>query len=189
MEPVIKQTKSRPGKIIPLILIGLGLVIIGLVSATLLIQKDPGDEYSVIPSAVNFPAPKLVFNDLKGNKVNISDYRDQIVMINNWATWCPPCKAEMPTLSNYYQAHADQGFILFGIEAGDPKEAVANFVETYGLTFPVLLDPNSKALSLFHTDSLPSSYVIDHDGNVILAWTGPISGEMLEKYLTPLLEQ
>jgi peroxiredoxin len=110
-------------------------------------------------------------------------------MINNWATWCPQCKAEMPTLVKYYEEHNEQGFVLLGINAGDPKDAVVKFVDEYNLSFPILLDPNNKALIAFHNDSLPSSYVIDRSGNVVLAWTGPISKAMLEKYVTPLLEQ
>ncbi|MFZ2096691.1 MAG: TlpA disulfide reductase family protein [Anaerolineales bacterium] len=141
------------------------------------------------PSSVNFPAPDLTLNDLDGRKVNLSDYRQNIVLINNWATWCPPCRAEMPTLVKYFNEHADQGFTLIGIEAGDPMENVKSFVDRYGISFPVLLDPNNKSLIAFQNDSLPSSYVIDQDGNVILAWTGPINRDMLEKYLTPLLEQ
>jgi cytochrome c biogenesis protein CcmG/thiol:disulfide interchange protein DsbE len=66
---------------------------------------------------------------------------------------------------------------------------VSSFVNQYKLTFPILIDPNEKALVAFKNDSLPSSYVIDRDGNVVLAWTGPISQDMLEKYLTPMLEQ
>jgi peroxiredoxin len=95
----------------------------------------------------------------------------------------------MPTLSKYFKAHKQQGFMLFGINAGDPKNDVTKFADEYQLKFPILLDPNTKALMLFRNDSLPSSYVIDHAGNVILAWTGPINLEMLEKYVTPLLEQ
>lgn len=189
MDKSLLTVKVHPGKIIPLAIIGIGLIMIGVVLAFYFINQSPPDSNTVIPAAVNFPAPELVLNDLSGGKVKISDYRDQIVMINNWATWCPPCKAEMPTLSKYYKNHKNQGFMLFGIEAGDPKDAVANFVETYKIAFPVLLDPNNKSLTLFHNDSLPSSYVIDHDGNVVLAWTGPISMDMLEKYVTPLLEQ
>jgi thiol-disulfide isomerase/thioredoxin len=121
--------------------------------------------------------------------ISISEYNQKIVMINNWATWCPPCKAEMPVLLKYYKEHRDQGFLLVGIEAGDPTKEVEKFVKDYDLTFPILLDPNNKSLIAFHNDNLPSSYVIDSKGTVILAWTGPISKAMLEKYITPLLEQ
>jgi cytochrome c biogenesis protein CcmG/thiol:disulfide interchange protein DsbE len=183
------RSGTKPSNLIPLIMIGMGLLVIAVVTAVVLLQQNPSENYSVVPSSVNFPAPELVLNDLSGGKVNISEYRDQIVMINNWATWCPPCKSEMPTLARYYQAHKEQGFILFGIEAGDPKDIVSHFVDENKITFPILLDPNNKSLTLFHNDSLPSSYVIGHDGNVILAWTGPINLDMLEKYVTPLLEQ
>jgi peroxiredoxin len=138
---------------------------------------------------VNFPAPEISLKDLNGRTINLSDYRQQIVLINNWATWCPPCREEMPTFLKYFNAHSKQGFMLLGIEAGDPVEEVASFVEEYRLTFPVLLDPDNQSLSAFNNNSLPSSYVIDHNGNVVLAWTGPINREMLEKYLTPLFEQ
>ncbi len=189
MEKQNIQHKFNKSQFIPLVLIGSGLIILGLLLVRVFTPINTPNEYSVVPSKVNFPAPELVLNDLNGNKVNIADYHQQIVMINNWATWCPPCKAEMPTLDGYYKAHSEQGFMLFGIDAGDPTKEVASFVEEYGLTFPILLDPNTKSLIDFHNDSLPSSYVIDHNGNVILAWTGPISQDMLEKYVTPLLEQ
>jgi peroxiredoxin len=185
------STKQRINlhQFIPLVLIGVGLIVIGLVAAKVLTSDNLSSDYSVVPSVVNFPAPDLTLNDLDSRKINLSDYRQQIVLINNWATWCPPCKDEMPVLVKYFKAHSEQGFMLIGIEAGDPAKDVANFVDEYGISFPVLLDPNNKSLIAFHNDSLPSSYVIDHDGNVILAWTGPINRAMLEKYLTPLLEQ
>ncbi len=162
---------------------------LGYFSARAFTTQASGVDVSVVPAQVSFPVPEIILNDLSGNKVDIADYRQQIVLINNWATWCPPCKAEMPTLAKYFKDHTDQGFTMFGIEAGDPREEVADFVQEYKVPFPVLIDPNNKSLILFHNDSLPSSYVVDHQGNVILAWTGPISRAMLEKYVTPLLEQ
>lgn len=182
-------TNNHKSQILPLILIGVGLIIIGLVAIKVIIGENISTNYSVVPAVVNFPAPELVLDDLTGQKVNISDYRENIVLINNWATWCPPCRAEMPTLVKYYQEHFGQGFTLIGIEAGDPVEEVTDFVNQYKISFPILLDPNNRSLVAFHNDNLPSSYVIDRKGNVILAWTGPINREMLEKYLTPLLEQ
>jgi len=189
MDLQAKKYKVNLHQFIPLVLIGVGLIILGLVITKVLTSGDFSTDYTVVPSTVNFPAPELTLNDLAGRKVNLSDYRQQIVLINNWATWCPPCKAEMPILIKYFKAHSDQGFMLIGIEAGDSAEDVESFVDKYGINFPVLLDPNDKSLIAFHNDSLPSSYVVDHNGSVILAWTGPINRAMLEKYLTPLLEQ
>ncbi len=189
MTSIAKKDRNSLLHLLPLLLIGLGLIAMGIVVASVLSSQKASDEYTVVPTRVNFPAPDLTLNNLAGEKITLSDYRQDIVLVNNWATWCPPCKAEMPTLLKYFRDHSDQGFMLIGIEAGDPKKDVADFVSEYKLTFPVLLDPNNKSLIAFHNDNLPSSYVIDRDGNVILAWTGPISSSMLEKYITPLLEQ
>ncbi len=180
-----------------LALIGTGLLVIGLVAAAMIINLNKrensaaasSNEYTVTPSEVNYPAPELTLNDINGNTVSISDHLGSVVLVNNWATWCPPCKAEMPTLQAYYTAHLPEGFTLLAIEAGDPLPDVIAFVESYQLTFPILIDPNNLALRAFSNDSLPSSYVLDRQGNVRLAWTGPISLEMLEKYVTPLLEE
>jgi cytochrome c biogenesis protein CcmG/thiol:disulfide interchange protein DsbE len=174
----------------PLIIIGAGLIVLGLVAIGIIANTGSvSSDYSVIPATVNFPAPELTLNNMTGERVSITDYRQQIVLINNWATWCPPCKAEMPTLSKYFQEHVDEGFALVGINAGDPADQVAKFVADNKLTFPILLDPNKKSLIGFHNENLPSSYVIDREGNVVLAWTGPINYAMLEKYVTPLLGQ
>jgi len=189
MEQQTKKRKLILNQFIPLVLIGVGLIVLGLVVTNVLTSGYHATDFSVVPSVVSFPAPDLSLDDLNGRKVSLTDYRQQIVLINNWATWCPPCKDEMPVLVKYFKAHSGQGFMLIGIEAGDPVKEVKSFVDEYGISFPVLLDPNNKSLIAFHNDSLPSSYVIDHTGNVILAWTGPINREMLEKYVTPLLEQ
>jgi peroxiredoxin len=185
-----KRQKINLGQIIPLIIVGVGLIVIGLVLPKIFSNNTSStEEYSVVPSAVNFPAPDLALNDTIGQPVSLADYHKKVVLVNNWATWCPPCKLEMPTLEKYYEEHVSQGFMLIGIEAGDTLSAVTSFVKEYKLTFPVLVDPNDDALVAFQNDSLPSSYVINPDGTVVLAWTGPISHAMLERYLTPLLEK
>ena len=176
-------------------LAGLGLLILGIVAGVLVLQargqSAAGSQElpSTVPAQVNFPAPELNLHDLAGNLVSLADYRGRVVLVNNWATWCPPCKAEMPTLQAYYEAHQNQGFVLVAIEAGEPADEVAQFTSDYGLTFLVWLDPKNAALDAFTNFTLPSSYVIDAQGTVRLAWTGPISRETLEKYLTPLLEE
>ena len=180
------------------IFVGAGLLILGVVAVLLLARPEqassspdnsaPSNEMSVVPASVNFPAPELSLSDLNGSQESLVDYKGQVVLVNNWATWCPPCKAEMPTLLAYYEEHKDEGFSLIAIEAGEPAEEVAEFVADYGLTFPVWLDPQNKALIAFQNQGLPNSYVIDRDGTVRLAWTGAISKSMLEKYVTPLLE-
>jgi len=173
---------------------GSGLILFGLVTALWLsgpdkkVDLEQNNVTTVIPAKVEFPAPELSLHDLDGRTVSLSDFKGKVTFVNNWATWCPPCKAEMPTLQAYYQAHKDQGFELIAIDAGDPPESVRAFTTQYGLTFRVWLDPHSEALSVFRNNALPSTYVIDRDGIVRLAWNGAADRSMLEKYITPLLE-
>jgi len=174
-------------------LIGLGLLGLG-VAALLTLPRSAASSPAaarplVVPARVDYAAPDLQLTDLDGNPVDLADYRGQVVLLNNWATWCPPCKAEMPTLQAYYEAHQGQGFVLIAVEAGEPADEVRAFVQEYGLTFPVWLDPQNLSLTRFRTDALPSSFVIDRDGRVRLAWTGAIERSTLEEYVTPLLEE
>jgi peroxiredoxin len=171
-----------------LILLGaLAWVLMSRVSATSSKSK-PGKDSWAFPVEVNFPAPELSLTDLQDNPVSLADFKGRVVLVNNWATWCPPCKAEMPTLQAYYEDHKDQGFEIVAIEAGEPVAEVAEFSKQYGLNFKVWPDSKQKALTAFRSFSLPNSYVIDEDGQVRLAWFGPINRKMLEEYVTPLLK-
>lgn len=145
------------------------------------------DQLIFPPVQLNAPAPDIRLTDLDGNPVALSDYRGKVVLVNNWATWCPPCRAEMPDLQAYYEAHADEGFVLIGIDAGDSPEEVRKFVNAMRLTYPIWLDMEMVAVSKFRNLSLPSSYLIDRDGIMRAMWMGAINQATLEKYVTPLL--
>jgi peroxiredoxin len=167
-----------------------GLLLIGFalfVMASSRARSNTESLSSVEPVAVNFAAPELSLENLNGQTESLADYRDQVALVNNWAIWCPPCKAEMPTLSDYYNEHKSKGFTIIAIEAGDSLEVVSPFVQSYQLEFPVWLDPSGSSLRAFGNGTLPNSYVIDRSGTVRYAWTGEISKAMLEKYVSPLL--
>ena len=175
-------------------LAGAGLILLALALVVLVRQPGNTDNTSEgglpssIPGQVNYPAPELGLTSVGGVPASLADYRGQVILVNNWATWCPPCRAEMPELEAYYQAHKNNDFTLIGVSAGDTQAQVENFVHKYGVTFPMWLDPTGKSLHAFQTDYLPSSFVIDSTGTVRLAWAGAISLESLEEYVTPLLE-
>ncbi len=138
---------------------------------------------------MNYPAPELQLENITGEEESLNEFLGQVVLVNNWATWCPPCKAEMPTLAGYFTSHVDDGFMVIAIEAGDPQDQVAKFAQDFNLPFKIWLDPDSKALNAFRNGSLPSSYVVDRNGVIRYAWTGEINREMLEKFVTPLLSE
>jgi len=187
-----RERRSR-GQLLAMALIGAGLLVLGVVALVILPKLDIStgvdSSISAVPAQVNYSAPSLALNDLRGEPVSLEDYRGTVVLVNNWATWCPPCKEEMPTLQAYFEDHRDQGFTIIAIEAGEPLAEIQAFVEDYGLTFPVWPDPGLKATAAFRNPGLPSSYVIDRQGNVRLAWAGAINRQMLEKHVTPFLEE
>jgi peroxiredoxin len=192
-----RQKNEQTGlKILSLVLVGAGLLVFGAVALVMLPKPNSIPESEVensgqgiTPARLNEPAPDLKLIDLKGRQVSLEDYRGKVVLVNNWATWCPPCRAEMPILETYYQEHKDEGFVLIGIEAGEPADEVEEFVENYGISFPIWLDPENKAITGFRNMALPSSYGINPDGKIVLAWTGAVTLDSLEEYLSPLLEE
>jgi peroxiredoxin len=191
------MTKRYPGRKKrrgnrPILSLGIGLLLVVAVLYFGLRDTENAplpQDFSTIPVEVNYPAPELELENVNGGFESLSDFRDQVVLVNNWATWCPPCKAELPTLVAFYNAHAEQGFTIIGIEAGEAAEAVAGFAREYRISYPVWLDPNNRALAAFRNQNLPNSYVIDRKGTVRLAWTGEINRDTLEKYVTPLIAE
>lgn len=182
-----KQKKQFP--VLPIV-IGSLLIIFAVMALTPPSEESSAaSQNSVVPMAVNYAAPELSLQNINGGTESLSDYRDNVVLVNNWATWCPPCKAEMPTLVAYHNEHTADGFSVIAVEAGEPLDVVTPFVESFEMNFPVWLDPEGKALNTFRNGTLPNSYVIDRTGTVRYAWTGEISMAMLEKYVTPLIEE
>jgi peroxiredoxin len=188
----IQPKNSGKAQSLFLLVIGLGLVL-AAVAAFLAIPKAQAEVQQVSsaakPVVVDYPAPEVRITDLTNTPVALSDFLGQVVLYNAWATWCPPCKEEMPTLEAYYEDHQQDGFVVVAIEDGEPVAEVADFVMSYGLTFPVWPDLKWVATTAFKTDVLPSSFVIDRTGRVRLAWTGPISRAALEKFVTPIINR
>ena len=188
-----KSNQTRNNNYLPIILVGAGLII--LIAAAVILrgaqanQQDSLDALILPPIEVDQPAPELTLSDLDGKEVSLSDFRGQVVLLNNWATWCPPCRLEMPEFQAYYDKYKDEGFEVLAVEAGQPEEEVRAFVEEQGLGFIILLDPENQSLVTFQHSSLPNSFVIDRRGHLRLAWLGAINGPTLEKYITPLLEE
>lgn len=184
------MTFTMPRKAIPFILFGFGLILIATSVYFILRDRTPQTDLSTVPAKVKFPAPELTLTDSQGVSRSLADYRGQVVLVNLWATWCPPCKEEMPTLQAFYDKYRESGFIIVAINDGDPKADVLQFVEDYELTFPVWLDPTYIATEqAFNTLNLPTSFVIDRSGTIQLTWVGGIDAETLETYVTPLITE
>ena len=132
--------------------------------------------------AVDFTLP-----DLDGTEVSLSQYRGDVVLINFWATWCPPCRAEIPEIEAAYRARNDEGFVVLGIAVEQSHALVAPFVELEGMTYPVLLDELSQVYSTYRVPGLPVSVVVDQDGVIQARHIGQMTGAQLDQYLAHVL--
>src|SRR5215211_5577450 len=114
------MTLALPRKIFPLLLLGLGAAMIVTSAYFILQDVPPRSDFATVPVKVNFSAPELTLMDTQGISRSLADYRGQVVLVNLWATWCPPCKEEMPALQSFYDKYRGKGFVVIGINDGDP---------------------------------------------------------------------
>jgi len=108
----------------------------------------------------------FTLTDLDGKPWNLKDLKGKVVLLNFWATWCPPCRKEMPDLEMLYRRFGAQGFIILGID-DEEAETVKPFIAQQGITYPVLLDPGRKVNTLFRIEGIPKTFVYDRDGKIV----------------------
>lgn len=132
-------------------------------------------------------APDFELKTVEGQSFKLSDLRGQVVMINFFTTWCPPCRAEMPALQEVYVALEPQGLVILAVNLGESGVAIRSFQEKLGLTFPIVVDKDDQVARRYDILPLPTSYFIDRDGIVRKKWTGAIRKEQLMAILKEIL--
>jgi len=137
----------------------------------------------------NHPAPDFTLQTLDGTTVTLSELKGQVALINIWATWCPPCRAEMPTIQATYEQYRDQGFTVLAVDLQEEPSRVAAFMERYQLTFPALLDVDGKVSSDYRAYALPSSFFVDRDGRIRAVYRGPVPRSVLDGAIEQLLQE
>lgn len=128
-------------------------------------------------------APNFELLDMEGNRVELSDYRGERVLINFWATWCPPCRAEMPHMQSFYEDFQAKGVVVLGINLTSTEKSadvVPPFAERFGLRFPILLDSEGDVMSMYHVRGYPTTYVLDSSGTVRETFIGAIDYETMK---------
>ncbi len=148
------------------------------------------------PAAAGDMAPAFAVQDVQGDTVRLADFAGQVILLNVWATWCPPCRREMPSMERLYRAHRGDGLRVVAVSVDEPaggrtmRELVAEFVDAYDLTFPVLLDPGGRSVELVYgTPGLPTTFLIDRDGRIRrrlvggAAWDQPPYSRMVQRLL------
>jgi len=123
----------------------------------------------------NLPAPDFTFPGLDGKMVRLSDYKGKVVLVNIWATWCPPCVDEMPSMEKLYQKLKGENFEILAVSIDEPGlKAVAPFMKKSNLTFPALIDSEGTIKTVYGITAIPESFIIDKQGFLIKKIVGPV---------------
>ncbi len=158
--------------------------VIGLLSF-----NKPASNSLVEPPRVGTKMINFSLQDLDGKTVKLSDYAGHPVLVNTWATWCPPCRAEMPDLNAFYQKHESEGFVVLAINAGETRDQADAFSKQLALTFPILLDPEEKLMDRLSIHDFPTSILVGPDGLVKSVHIGMYTQLQLEEEVLPYLKQ
>ncbi len=137
------------------------------------------------------PAPGLIANDLSGVPKTLADYRGQVVLLNFWASWCPPCLREMPSMERLREKMAGRPLTIVALDSAETADEVGDFVSRMNLGFPILLDPDGSNTKRWKVFALPTSFLLDAEGRVRYVLTGPTEwdeGEALEAVESLLAE-
>ncbi|MDD3519856.1 MAG: TlpA disulfide reductase family protein [Actinomycetota bacterium] len=132
----------------------------------------------------------FTLNNLSGEKISLSDFSEKIVVLNFWATWCPPCKAEIPDFVDLYDKYKDQGIAFLGISLDDDLNALKQFVFDNNINYPIVIDNQVANVSgKWGISAIPTTFFIDIDGKILDKWIGQIPKEELDSVLKGLLSR
>jgi peroxiredoxin len=168
-----------------ILVLGLGWIWLSIVPANATTSRQ-------IPAAqTGFLAPDFTLKTLDGQDITLSNLQGKVILINIWASWCPPCQAEMPAIERVYQTYKNKGFVVLSIDstAQDTLANVQIFVQNNKLSFPILLDESGSTTRLYRVQSLPTSFFIGSDGvirDVIVG--GPMAEALLISRVEKLLQ-
>jgi peroxiredoxin len=172
------------------------LIILTLTGVLVLLLLNRNRSYyesaEIVPIGVGLPAPNFTFPGLDGKNVNLSDYRGKVVLVNIWATWCPSCVNEMPSMEKLYQKLKGEDFEILAVSIDSlGAQVVEPFMEKYKLTFPALIDSQGTIRLTYRTTGVPESFIVDKDGKLAkkiigaIDWTSP----GILRYLNVLIQK
>ena len=133
---------------------------------------------------VGAPAPDFTLKDLAGKDVTLSSFRGRVVLLNFWATWCGPCRFEMPAIEQRYEKYESRSFVVLAVDLDEPAADVSAFVQSFGLTFPVLLDPGAGVNDLYRVRGYPTTFFLDGQGTITQKHIGAMTKDQLDGSLS-----
>ena len=180
-----KRSRARSGLIIliPLAIALLGLLVVQACAVSF--QSTTSDKQgATIGVNVGELAPDFTLVDLDDNQISLSDFRGETVFVNFWATWCPPCRAEMPEMESLYQENKDKGVVMIGVDIQEAKEEVLQYVYENGYSWTFVLDTSGEVSASYKVAAIPTSFFIDREGIIQAVNIGTMTKRAMEAKLT-----
>jgi len=172
----------------------LSITILSSCAIWIIFSRVDENQFDVHSNSVPFPgfeAPDFLVSDHNEASVSLSDYKGQTVLLNFWASWCSPCREEMPAMERIYREYKDQGFEILALNSThqDSRQKAIVFADELGLSFPILFDEDGSASKQYQIQALPSSFFIDADGVIQdVVFGGPMSEALLRIRVQNLLK-
>ncbi|HLF28938.1 MAG TPA: redoxin domain-containing protein [Anaerolineae bacterium] len=153
------------------------------------LSRAPDGLDDVASPVAGRPAPDFTLQTTDGQRITLGDLRGQVVILNFWATWCPPCRTEMPALQEVYDARRAEGLLVLAVDQAEAPDVVRSFGAELQLTFPLVPDPDYVVSEQYRISLLPSTFFIGRDGVIReVVFGGPMNRALLESKIAPLLE-
>jgi len=147
-----------------------------------LVADEAAERFSETLEASSASAPDFTLPDLDGNQVSLSQFRGRPVVVNFWATWCPPCEAEIPHLIEAYEQ--EQGQVVFlAVSIGEPSSTVRRFAQEHGMPFIILLDRNERVAGDYQVRGIPATFFVTREGTIAMRYVGQMSPRVIEEGL------
>lgn len=179
--------KQRISPLAGAVLLGV-LALVALLAYGVLSNEPSRDIDESVAAGKPYPAPELELPRLEGEgRASLSDYKGRVVVLNIWASWCEPCKAESPLLERWHQRMKRRGGTVLGIDTLDVTSDALDFIDEYGLTYPMLRDREGDAIRTLGVVAYPETFVIDRRGRIVATERGPVDEAWMRKHVQPLL--
>jgi len=157
-----------------------GLTLTAIVSMVGLLAYGFTVDPRAIPSTLTGkPAPDFSLTLFDGRTIRLSDFRGRVVILNFWASWCPPCRAEAPLLEQSWQRYKDQGVVFLGVDMQDTEEAARQFIQEFGITYPNGRDPKNRIAIDYGVYGIPETFFIDREGRITYKHIGALEPETI----------
>ena len=181
MEPKIFFRKSALAIAALVIVSFLGLLVWGM------LNKQPITGLSGI-TMVNRPAPDFTLTTFKGTTISLAGLKGMPVVINFWASWCPPCRVEAPLLERTWRAYKNRGLIFLGVNIQDRKEDALNYIREFNITYPNGPDPTGEIAINYGVSGLPVTFFVSSKGEVVRRWVGALEKSVLSGSIEEIMQ-